>query len=55
MNICRAANNNFQGLSLDKTDHMIQNRMMVIRGYLPSDFILTEGKSRNKQTFKLNF
>ena len=31
--------NNFCELSLDKTDHLIQNRTMVIRGYLPSDLI----------------
>ena len=30
---------NFCGLSLDKNDHVIQNRTMVIRGYLPSDLI----------------
>ena len=31
--------NNFFGLSLDKTDHVIQNRTMVIRRYPPSDLI----------------
>ena len=31
--------NNFFGLSLDKTDHVIQNRTMFIRRYLPSDLI----------------
>ena len=30
---------NFCGLSLDKTDHVIQNRTMVTRGYLPTDLI----------------
>ena len=30
---------NFCGLSLDKTDHVIQNRTMVIRRYRPSDLI----------------
>ena len=34
--------NNFFGLSLDKTDHVIQNGTMVIRRYPPSDFISTE-------------
>ena len=46
---------NFCGLSLDKTDHVIQNLTMVIRGYPPSDFISTKEKPRNEQTFKLNF
>ena len=32
--------NNFCGLSLDKTDHVVQNRTMVVRGYPPSDLIL---------------
>ena len=31
--------NNFFGLSLDKSDHVIQNRTMVVRRYLPSDLI----------------
>ena len=31
--------NNFFGLSLDKTDHMIQNWIMVTRRYLPSNLI----------------
>ena len=32
--------NNFFGLSFqDKTDHVIQNQIMVNRGYLPSDLI----------------
>ena len=31
--------NNFCGLSLDKTDHVIQNRKMDIGGYPPSDLI----------------
>ena len=31
--------NNFLGQSLDKADHAIQNRTMVIRRYLPSDLI----------------
>ena len=31
--------NNFCGLSLDKTDHVVQNRTMVIRRYPPSDLI----------------
>ena len=31
--------NNFCGLLLDKTDHMIQNWTMDIRGYPPSDFM----------------
>ena len=30
---------NFCQLSLDKTDHVIQNRTMVIRGHPPSDLI----------------
>ena len=47
--------NNFCELSLDKADHVIQNRKMDVRGYPSSDFISTEGKPRNKQTFKLNF
>ena len=53
--------NNFCQLSLDKIGYVIQNRAMVIRRYPPSDlisssdFILTEGKPKNKQTFKLNF
>jgi len=36
--ICNSLNN-FFGLLLDKTDHMIQNRTMVIRRYPPSDLI----------------
>ena len=53
--------NNLCGFSLDKTDHLIQSRMMVIRRYPPtdlisvSDFISMEGKPRHKRTFKLNF
>ena len=31
--------NNFCGLSWDKTDHVIQNRTMDIRGYPPSNLI----------------
>ena len=31
--------NNFWELSLDKTDHVIQNRTMDIRGYPPSNLI----------------
>ena len=31
--------NNFCGFSLDKTDHVVQNRTMVIRRYTPSDLI----------------
>ena len=31
--------NNFFGLSLDKTDHMIQNGTMVIRRYPPFNLI----------------
>ena len=31
--------NNFFGLSWDKTDHVIQNRTMVIRRYPPADLI----------------
>ena len=31
--------NNFCELSLDKTDHVIQDRTMDIRGYPPSDLI----------------
>ena len=50
---------NFCGLSLDKTNHVIQNWTMVIRRYSPcdliSDFISTEEKPRNEKTFKLNF
>ena len=54
-------NNNLCGFSLDKTDHLIQSRTMVIRRYPPSDlisvsdFISMEGKPRLKVTFKLNF
>ena len=47
--------NNLCGLSFHKTDHVIQNRAMDIRGYPSSDFILTEGKPRIEQTFTLNF
>ena len=47
--------NNFCGLSLDKTDHVIQNRTMVIRRYPSSDFISTEERPRHEQVFKLNF
>ena len=47
--------NNFCELSLDKTDHVIQNRTMVIRGYPSSDFISTEGNQeaskRSSETF----
>ena len=54
---------NFHGLSLDKTDHVIQNQTIVIRGYPQSDlisyplsdFILMQEKPRNKEKFKLNF
>ena len=31
--------NNFSGLSLNKTDHVVQIRAMVIRRYPPSDLI----------------
>ena len=31
--------NNFYGLSLDKTDHVVQNRTIVIRRYPQSDLI----------------
>ena len=47
--------NNFCGLPLDKTDHVVQNRTMVIRRYPSSDFISIEERPRNKQAFKLNF
>ena len=47
--------NNFCGLSLDKIDHVIENRRTGIRGYPSSDFISAEGKGRNQQTFTLNF
>ena len=36
---CYNPPNNFCGLSLDKSDHVIENRTMVIRGYPPSDLI----------------
>ena len=37
------------------SDHVMQNRTMVIRGYPSSDFIPMDGKTRNKQMFKLTF
>ena len=40
---------------MDKTDHVVQNRTMVIRRYPLSDFISTEGKPKNEQTSTLNF
>ena len=36
---CYNPPNNFCGLSLDKTDHVIQDWTMDIRGYPPSDLI----------------
>ena len=45
---------NFCGPSSDKTDHVIQNRTLVIRGS-SSGFISTEEKPRNEQTLKLTF
>ena len=46
--------NNFCGLSLDKTNHVMQNRTMVIRGYPPSDLISVvwfyfDGRKTKKQ------
>ena len=46
--------NSFCGLSLDKTDHVIQNHTMVIGGYPPSDLISVvwfyfDGRKTKKQ------
>ena len=46
--------NHFCGLSLDKCDHVIQNRPMDIRGYQPSDLISVvwsyfDGRKTKKQ------
>ena len=54
--VCYNPPNNFCGLSLDKTDHVIQNPTMDIRGYPPSDLILfrrkenQEASKRSRQT-----
>ena len=54
-NACYNPTNNFFGLSLDKTDHVVQNRTMVFRCYSPSDLISTQERPRNEQAFKLTF
>ena len=46
--------NNFCGLSLDKTDDVIQNRTMVTRRYPPSDLILFQ-RRENQETSKRSY
>ena len=46
--------NNLCRLSLDKTDHVIQNRTKVTRRYPSSDLILIQRKE-NQETSKLSY
>ena len=46
---CHNPLNNFFGLSLDKTDHVRQNRTMVIRHYPPSNLISVAKKRASVQ------